>query len=944
MIYKNSNHDATLLEAYSSQNLLHAIDPEVVRDAETKVATAYACIRLVSTAISEAPVEEYIRTEKGKSEEVDGSRIREILEEPNPEQSGPEFLYTMTSISAICDYCLIEHVRDRAGRTAELYPRVPIGWTRRKSPGGRIYWEAYGKDGRRREVKVEDITVMPYEPHPKLKGYGISPLKVISRESGIENLLTAYLLTYLERGAIISHVLTTDQPIYDPAHIARMQIQMQRYQAGGGLDTIPVFPNGIKLTAVGNSIDEMALPDLRGISELKICQGFGVQPHLVGAKDAITNGGLATTELKEAMRFFQTHTIAPLRRRQAGTLTRGILRPEQPDRRHYLGYNLKNVAALQEDRNAQHVRELSGLTGAAITVDEFRIATGREALPNDRGNVRLIPFNLMEVPIDEEPPPVALPPKPPLPGKTTIRALPMPGESLLSGTEPPNLKWIDLARLDRRQVEIRNSALRTNRNRQEQLTRQFLPKQKRFFREQKERLIGNLSKAGTEHETRDFEDVPDAIDIVDVLDAIDWYEEKKEITELLGLHYERTGKKAIADVNMLIGSDAIWEVGNPEVAKVWEQLGDRIVGISETTRIDVTRIINESLAEGVTLPELSTRIEHLFEETYNGRALAIARTETQAAYNLASASAYMQTGEVDEVELHDNPNHIEEYGASDGLTCAQRDGLIVPVGNTSKHVRAEHPNGSLAVSPIVRPLDAEGNPISPTAPISPTGTIVQAPKPTAPDLDLGPPDPFKESFVQHGNITDARIYGDQMGIHYQGNGAEQELAIINSVNEGYHTLGQRGYKGLADRVVMGEAEAFGGVSDETMAIYNPNTDTIYINSFNAEFWEDPEKFERYLDLGTTGPGWWAGKGGSSSGGARIFIHEQGHMLHYKELGAWPVGDLTKAETAAATKYVSRYAATEPAEFVAEVFTGLNSGIKYPKSVMKIYERLGGPTV
>jgi hypothetical protein len=56
------------------------------------------------------------------------------------------------------------------------------------------------------------------------------------------------------------------------------------------------------------------------------------------------------------------------------------------------------------------------------------------------------------------------------------------------------------------------------------------------------------------------------------------------------------------------------------------------------------------------------------------------------------------------VELLDNPEHDTDPG-SDGLTCALRNGLIVPLAQVQTHIEAEHPNGTLAVAPVlVQPL------------------------------------------------------------------------------------------------------------------------------------------------------------------------------------------------------------------------------------------------
>jgi hypothetical protein len=46
--------------------------------------------------------------------------------------------------------------------------------------------------------------------------------------------------------------------------------------------------------------------------------------------------------------------------------------------------------------------------------------------------------------------------------------------------------------------------------------------------------------------------------------------------------------------------------------------------------------------------------------------------------------------------------------SSDGQTCAQRNGLIVPLGQAQTHIEAKHSIGTLAVTSVqAQPLGAE---------------------------------------------------------------------------------------------------------------------------------------------------------------------------------------------------------------------------------------------
>jgi hypothetical protein len=142
---------------------------------------------------------------------------------------------------------------------------------------------------------------------------------------------------------------------------------------------------------------------------------------------------------------------------------------------------------------------------------------------------------------------------------------------------------------------------------------------------------------------------------------------------------------------------------------VSERLAGRIVGINATTMDDVRRVVTQGLDEGLTNAQLAERLDGLFARTYRNRALTVARTESQVAYNSAAAVGYRETGLVREIQLFDNPDHVDEYGASDGLTCAQRNGLRVPVEDAELHIDAEHPNGSLAIAAVtVSPEEAFG--------------------------------------------------------------------------------------------------------------------------------------------------------------------------------------------------------------------------------------------
>ena len=186
---------------------------------------------------------------------------------------------------------------------------------------------------------------------------------------------------------------------------------------------------------------------------------------------------------------------------------------------------------------------------------------------------------------------------------------------------------------------------------------------------------------------------------------IPWDDLDKEMLRELNALYAAAGELAASGASTAVGFEVSWNVANPWVRQTLNELALRVVGINETTRQDVSSLIAAGLAAGLSLKDIAASISGLFAETYQGRAMTIARTESMYSYGLASLMGYGESGVVQEVEIYDNPDHDDDPSPIDGLTCAQRNGLKVTLEQARIHLDSEHPNGTMAVAPVlVRPL------------------------------------------------------------------------------------------------------------------------------------------------------------------------------------------------------------------------------------------------
>ena len=122
----------------------------------------------------------------------------------------------------------------------------------------------------------------------------------------------------------------------------------------------------------------------------------------------------------------------------------------------------------------------------------------------------------------------------------------------------------------------------------------------------------------------------------------------------------------------------------------------RVVRIDETTRQAITQRLAEGQMMGLSPYELAhgtadwPGIEGLFEETWNGRAQTVARTELTNAQIVATENRYLATGLVDRVRIYDG-----DYDEA----CASRNGRVVPI---TDQPRPLHPNCTMNLSPVLR--------------------------------------------------------------------------------------------------------------------------------------------------------------------------------------------------------------------------------------------------
>lgn len=365
----------------------------------------YSCIMQKATSLPEAPLRVY--GPDGLGEPRENHPLRALLQDPNPVLTEFEMFELLVIHMDLAGIGFWEIVRDRAGRPAQLWPLRPdLVRMLRQWDGNTRY--GYQIPGGGIVDLGTDVLAFKY-PNPIDPLIGQAPLRPALRAVALDNEATDFVKTLLQNRAVPGVVITTQQKV-DEQLADRLTSKWKQKFSGNKRGEPAVLQSGMDVKALGLDLQKLEFPDLRTISESRICMAFGVPPILVGAKVGLDRSTFSNAA--EARKSFWEETIMPLQRR-IGDVIVGRLLPQVNDatyalpRRVSVKWDRSQVLALKESEQAIWERATQALRAGAITVADFRRIVGLPYVPGS--DVFLRPAGVVPTEADGTPTAGALP-------------------------------------------------------------------------------------------------------------------------------------------------------------------------------------------------------------------------------------------------------------------------------------------------------------------------------------------------------------------------------------------------------------------------------------------------------------------------------------------------------------------------------------------------------
>lgn len=373
-----------------------------VADGYNRNELVYACISLAASNAATAPLKAW-KLEDNNRVPVDLPLI-DLLNKPNPRQSRYEFFEMIDTFLNLEGNAFVvklpdEHWLARPDRMRQVIKNSElIGYVYIREDYGRIPFLP--------DEVIHAKMPNPGDPYDGM-GRGLPPLNVAARATDVDNKATDFLSAFFKNAAVPYGMLTTKNILEDD-EVTRIRARLSEQYAGSNRwHEMMILDAEAKYQKLGADISEIAWPDLRKVTETRICMAFKVPPIMVGAQVGLERSTFSNYE--ESTKALWNQKIIPDNERVASAFTNAYS-DELPEG-VFLAHDYSEIEALQESRNDMFKRAQQGATGGWITVNDARAEVDLPPVPG--GDIFLRPLmvqavdatatDVIEDELDEEP-------------------------------------------------------------------------------------------------------------------------------------------------------------------------------------------------------------------------------------------------------------------------------------------------------------------------------------------------------------------------------------------------------------------------------------------------------------------------------------------------------------------------------------------------------------
>ena len=625
-------------------------------------AWTYAAIRAISEELAKISFRLFQVNKDGVHEEIFDHELLDLLDGVNPFQTGYELRYLTGSHLELAgnSYWLLDGVEKDTDKPKAIFLLNPKYTNPVPAPLPEfIKGYSYSIDGKTVTYKPAQILHLKY-PDPNDPYQGIGTVQAILDWIDSDNFASEVNLNYFKNGARLGGLLSSDNAITD-AQMKVLRASFENlYKGAGNAYRVAVLPKGVKYDEASSNPKDMDFANLQQVMRDKILAGFRVPKTVLGGSESETNRATAETSnyvfaartIKPKMEMIVQQLNEFLVPRYGDNLYLDFVDPVPEDRLQKTE-EMKAALAGQPVMSVNEAREeyfgLDGIdNGENVMTDFSKIALGKPKPKSVNRSGRKTST------ADK---------KPSTRGAKNTKARKVMSEEIAKRVADS----IDASKKQFEDVKVKAqfSLLSLSHSEYEVLYKGFVLRVtryenlmvegiKKFNNDQKAVVLANLD--------RFFDKKGWKIAVEDIFNREAWVGAMIDLSNpILTDLYTTEGAEAM----QLLGSSGFRLTSEVRLAleRAMKLLAE---SYNDTTLGLLKDGIEEGLAEGASLPELTSKISNIYAFSDEVRAAQVARTETFRIANDSTKEAWKQTGVV---------KTIKWYTAADEMVCPWCDNM-----------------------------------------------------------------------------------------------------------------------------------------------------------------------------------------------------------------------------------------------------------------------------
>ena len=361
---------------------------KVTAQSAMRSAAVYACVRVISEAISTLPLKIYKRLEVSVQEDYTHPLYDILHLQPNDDMTSLDFRETLTCHLLLHGNAYAQIIRNGHNQITELHPLLPNKMDIHRDENGQLFYEYKLDNNKKVILQKREILHIHGLAYDGLVGY--SPIDLARNAIGMSVATERFGSNFFANGAFPGGVLEVDaDTTINPEGQKNLRESWQGLYKGKGAHRVAVLECGMKYKQIGIPPDQAQFLETRRFQIGEIARIFKVPPHMIGDLEKSTFSNIEHQSLD-----FVKMTLTPWLERFEQSMNIKLLSPQER-KTHIIKFNLDGI--LRGDRNSRTESYKVGRQNGWYSANDIRKLENMPPLPSEIGDVYLVNGNMISI-------------------------------------------------------------------------------------------------------------------------------------------------------------------------------------------------------------------------------------------------------------------------------------------------------------------------------------------------------------------------------------------------------------------------------------------------------------------------------------------------------------------------------------------------------------------